>query len=186
MKSLRIILALLLAIAISNGYCQGTDSLFISQVKDFVFKEMGIELAGQFYTHRDTSDEPSYYVYVSLKDRVEKPFGINQDFVSFRSKWNADVRAMYYHNMGYEPFIYLAYCYSETPLNKRLMSYRKESVTMIAFHELMHNYITQLKLDFPYDFNEAVCDVVGNYAVLQYAKDSDKINLNIEIGRASC
>jgi hypothetical protein len=168
---------MLLAMETFNCSSQGSDSLFISQVKDFVFKEMGVQLEGQFYTHRDTSEEPLYYIYVSLKDRVEKPFGINQDYTSFHSKWNANVRSMYYHNMGYSPFMYLAYCYSDTPLNARLLSYRKESVTMIAFHELMHNYISQFKLDIPYDFNESTCDIIGNYGALKYAKESHSIDL---------
>ena len=177
MKPVRFILILSLLMTGFIARSQGSDSLFISQVKDFVFKEMGVRLEGEFYTHRDTSDQPLYYIYVSLKDKVEKPFGMQEDYITFHSKWDANVRAAYYHNMGYEPFIYLAYCYSDTPLNKRLLSYRKESVSMIAFHELMHNYIMQFKLDIPYDFNESTCDVIGNYGALKYAKDANKIKL---------
>ncbi len=170
-------LSLCMMLVANASHAQTADSTFIAGVKDYVFKEMNIVLDGTFYTHRDTSDQPLYYLYVSLKNKVEIPFGYNRKYATFNSKYDANIVATYRQNMGYATFLYLAYASSSTLLNKRLLSYRRESVTMIVFHELMHNYIEQFKLDIPYDFNEAAADILGNYGAKKYAADSHEINL---------
>ena len=156
---------------------QGSDSLFISQVKDFVFKEMGVRLEGEFYTERDKFDGPGTVEYISLKDRVEIPFILQTHRTPYDSSEQRYYQTPDYQRLGYSIFEYKTYATASTHLNKGLLSYRKESVSFIVFHELMHHFIMQFKLNIPYDFNESTCDVIGNYGALKYAKDSNKIKL---------
>ena len=154
------------------------DSLFIADVKQFVFKEIGMNFKGDFFTEWNTSDQPYYYLYVSLPDKVEKPKEFSSSFTYCRQ----DERCIRtgekeFQAQGYQTFCYKTYANSGTSLNKRFISYSPETKSFIIFHELIHNYISQKGIEMPYEFNEALSDVIGNYGTLKYFRDNNRTDL---------
>jgi hypothetical protein len=43
-------------------------------------------------------------------------------------------------------------------------------------HEFIHHYIRDLKLNIPFEYEEALGDVVGNYGAIQFGEVSDYLN----------
>lgn len=180
MKNKYIFLYLLLQFAFIHVFGAGNDSLFLKELKDFVFKEIGTELKGDFYTKWDTARKPYLYVYVSLPGKVECPSDLTAPFIYCGADENrAQKTESHFKEEGYHVFCYKTYANSAALLNERFMSYREETKCFIVFHELMHNYINQQKLIIPYELNEALSDVIGNYGALKYSEDSGETNLRI-------
>ncbi len=151
------------------------DSLqFVEQVKTFAYKEIGIELKGDLFTKSMEVDKPYLYVYVSKPDKIECPKEC-YNFISCNTDQElADQKSKEFQLKGYQTFCYKTYANSSAMLNKRFFQYPKEAESFIIFHELIHNYISQLEIKIPYDFNEALCDVIGNYGTVSFFK-SDRI-----------
>jgi hypothetical protein len=156
------------------------DTLFIQNIKEYVFKEIGTRLDGNFYTEWSKEEKPFLYLYVSLPDKIKRPPEQNSPFI-YCGTDEKRVRESekYFTEKRYHHFCYKAYANSAAMLNKRLLSYRNESKSFIVFHELIHNYLQQMKIKVPYEFNEAMSDVIGNYETLKYAADSGKISITI-------
>ena len=178
MKHVKLLLLVLL-FPFQNLFAGNIDSLIIDNIKRFVFKEIGVELEGNFYTEMKSSDDPYYYLYVSMSDRIAVPWEFLKAYQYCESKEAAYQKAYDNANKGYVTFVYYGRANSGTELTKTLLSYRKESLCFTIFHELMHNYKKQMNLDIPYDFEEALCDVVGNYGAMKYAKEMQITDFNI-------
>ena len=157
------------------------DSLFIAAVKKYFFKETGLELSGNLYTNRKANENPSYVLYVSEPDTVQcnalhstwkYPFEYHD------TEEQADWMKNQWRMKGYQAFVYKTYATSSTLLTNRFLSYSNEEKCFIIFHELMHNYIDQSKMKVPYDINEALSDVVGNYGSLNYTRFNLKTDLS--------
>ena len=158
-----------------------SDSLaFISDVKKFAFTEIGVDLKGDFYTKWSKEEKPYIYLYVSLPDKVQVPKEINTSFIYCEtSEEKALSKGSELNAKGYQTFCYKTYANSAAMLNKRLLSYSKADIAFIIFHELIHNYISQLHLNVPYEFNEAMCDVIGHYETLKYSQSTKNIDLKL-------
>jgi len=155
---------------------EGIDSIFISGVKNFVNREIGINLKSDLYTAYDSSNLPMYYVYISRADRIAKPDELNSFFIYCgHSETHALSIDSFYSSKGCQAFCYHAYANSSTVINERFMSYPEEARVFIMIHELMHNYIEEMKLKIPYEFNEALSDVVGNFGAMKYARETNKL-----------
>ena len=124
------------------------DSLYIDSVKKFILKEFKGRMRGNQYTQWDNDTAPNYYIYFSKTQQVAWPYRIaKSNFTTFY------------------------YCgHSVTRLNKRFAGYAKDAQCFIMFHELMHNYLEGYNTKLPYEFNEAVGDVLGSYGSLEFSK----------------
>ena len=147
------------------SHAQIYDSVFFDNVKDFIVVQFGHTLKHDYYDVWDRDTLPYFYVYVSKKDQIEAPEKF-QLLSTGHNTVNADSVSDFYTKSGYSTFIYKTYATSTALLNKRLVSYPKEAICFILFHELMHSYVESYAHYLPYEFNEAVSDVIGNYGCL--------------------
>ncbi len=155
------------------------DSLkFIEKVKQFAFKEIGVHLKGDFYTKSMEMDKPYVYLYVSLPDKIKTPPGYSDLYFCNTDEMFAGRKSDSLKLKGYQTFCYKTYANSSAMLNKRFLSYPLEAESFIIFHELIHNYLSQQEIKIPYDFNEALCDVIGNYGTLDFFKTNKQLDLN--------
>ncbi|HKR04642.1 MAG TPA: hypothetical protein VJY62_08385 [Bacteroidia bacterium] len=141
--------------------------------------ETGTNLDTNLYTAWKENDEPYFLLYISQTDTIKTPGWMKQQYPFFNCSSENEARQKETMYPGYHTFIYKSYATSSCEMNKRLISYRKESQCFIAFHELMHNYISRQNLNIPYEFNEALCDIMGNYGALQFSKNTKLIDRTI-------
>ncbi|MBI5540459.1 MAG: hypothetical protein HY951_10405 [Bacteroidia bacterium] len=176
---------------VTNSKC---DSTFIKDLKNYFFKETGFKLQGSFYTDSAKIEDSLYILGVSLPNKVEKPSYkqkisslmsflmksykikkedkyITYDFYSDNVLKRIKEKYKEYKKKGYHVLILNGNLNSMTLLNNDLPS-TKEGLSIIVFHELMHNYIDQKKYNIDIKYNEAICSVVGNYLALKYSIDT--------------
>lgn len=179
-KNIKLSLFFVLQIVCIAIHGTNNDSIFFDNVKRFAFKEMGDTVDADLFTKWKADDNPYYYLYLSDIDKVHNGrVGTEDPYIYCSSEKEALDKGNNFNSNYTTYFIYKAYMNSDALLNKRFISYRRESQAFIIFHELTHNFIIENKLDFPYEFNEALCDVVGNYGALKYAQSTKNINLKI-------
>lgn len=124
----------------------------------------------EFYTRWENKSEKTYYLYISKSDTVSKPQGI-PFFLFFGSeKYKADSAENVYKQMGYSTLIYATAGNSSALLSKPLLAYPPHSIAFIAFHELTHRYKTKTRSRLSYNFEEAACDIIGNYVSISFFK----------------
>lgn len=149
------------------------DSLFIDSIKKFSDQEFGIKFNATLFTRWAKTSKPLTYIFASLPNRVEKPSDFYSSYLFISSNLNqiADYE-LDFKNKGYSVFLYKTFANATAELNERIISYSKESLCFIVIHELTHNYFIQQNISLPYEINEAVCDVLGNYLTLKYIGNS--------------
>ena len=144
-----------------------SDSTLLQNVKKFIVNETGFALAKTFYDTWSKSEKPTVVVYVSLcdkvrsiDDKVSRYSGINEDF--------AKTLASRHESAGHHVFIYKTYATSVAELNNQFVSYSNEAKCFILFHEFIHHFRRDLRLAIPYEYEEALGDVVGNYGAMEF------------------
>lgn len=179
MIKIKILPILFLLFICTNVFPTNNDSLlFVEELKKFAFKEIGVELTGDLYTQWVKEEKPYIYLYVSLPDKVQQPVELTSPFIFFGAdEIAANEKALELQLSGYHTFCYKTYANSSARLSTRLLSYPREAISFIVFHEFIHNYIEQQFVKIPYEFNEALCDVVGNYGTLKYSQSTQNVNL---------
>ena len=157
-----------------NTFAIKKDSLFIEAVKQYFHKETGMVFLEHYFTEVD-STLPDKLLYVSYSNKIESPYGI-MGFFNYTDKLD-----LKYKSMRYETFCYSkSYANANAKLSERFLSYPNEAQVFVILHELMHNYIRQFKFKrIPYDFEEALCDIIGNYGSLDFAETENLIDLNL-------
>lgn len=148
----------------------GNDSLaYVEDVKKFTQEEFGHIFTGDLYTQWAESEEPFLVFFVSLPNRIKVPASLEGKYFFYvHSEDEANQWAIKFGEKGYQTFCYRTFANSACLLNKRLLSYPKEASTFIMLHELLHNYVFQKKINIPYQFHEALADVIANYGALKF------------------
>ena len=167
MKHVKLLLLLLLNFFSLLSIAQYKDSTLIIDLKKFIYDRSGVTLKRPFYEERSRYDVPHLYLYVSFADKVKS---ISERWwmgLTYSEK-DALEEELKYKEKGYPTFIYRTYGASDATLTSGFIAYSKEAKAFIVFHEFVHNYISQTKLWLPYDFQEALGDVVGLYGSLEY------------------
>ena len=179
MQKIKILSTIFLQFICIPAFSANNDSLlFIDELKKFAFKEIGVELTGDLYTQWVKEEKPYIYLYVSLSEKVQQPIELTSPFIFYRTdEIAANEKALELKEMGYHTFCYKTYANSAARLSNRLLSYPKEAICFIIFHEFIHNYLEQQFIKIPYEFNEALCDVIGNYGALKYAQSTQNVDL---------
>ncbi len=162
-----------------NASCSGTDSLiFIESVKQFAYRVAGIDSLPGFYTKWSSEEKPYLYVYFSETSRVALPDSFDAFYFFGTDERNAAAKIEEVKSNGYHAFCYKTYANSSAMLNKRFVSYPKDAIIFIMLHEFTHNYIKLKNLKVPYEFNESLADVVGNYGALEFAMNRGEVNMD--------
>lgn len=180
-----------------NSSCYSKyDTLLINELKSYFYKETDKILKGNFYTDTASNEDSLYCLCVSLPNKIEKPEEYSVKTSSLlkflmktypvkKSDLNVNPKYRYCHtikeikelskknrNKGYHTYYFDANLNSATLLNKNLFD-STEILSIIVFHELMHNYIYQKNFELSIYYNEAICSVVGNYLALKYARETN-------------
>lgn len=158
------------------------DSLFIADLKRFIYKEFGTDLNSKIYTEFDEEDKQQIMVLVSLPNKIEIPQELrNKETFRCNAIWiydeyEANRKASNYIAMGYHVSCFKVLGTPKADLTERFLSYNNEAKSYILFHELTHVYVNKF-LDIPYEFNESLADVIGNYGTLLYSQTMLNINI---------
>ncbi len=151
------------------SYCQVVNTTLIKDLKNFFFKEIGYVLKGDFFTKWDNKD--CFYLFVSPSDRIDDA---NETKKYTETSDNDTIK----DHASYDTLYYDVPADAGCKLRPEFTTYSPEGLAFVIFHELMHNFIIQKKLDIPYVFNEAICDIMGNYCTLDFAKSDARIHLH--------
>ncbi|HYI78493.1 MAG TPA: hypothetical protein VEW65_12805 [Chryseolinea sp.] len=164
LTSVFLVLFLIFDILASNG-----DSLFVQNVKQFIYSETNFNVDNSFFTLRSKSEKPYIALYISSSAAVRSPYkskyivyGINEEL--------AESTALKHQLLGHHTFLYKTYATAAAELNDRFTSYTKEAKCFIMLHEFFHHYKEKLNLAIPYEFEEAIGDVIGNYGTIEFIR----------------
>ena len=138
---------------------------------------LGLKLNEGFYkTWQQNVANFMYYLYVAMPDKLEKPAEVDDYIYIGTNEYAATQKARIYIDKGYHTLIYKTAGSSSTDLTTILLSYPMETIAFIAFHEATHQHIRSHKVYMPYVFEEACCDVIGNYATIALAKENKHLH----------
>jgi predicted aminopeptidase len=136
------------------------------------------------YTRWVKGDKPLIYLFVSRRDSVQCS-GRNNYFDFYdTAEFAARRKAAEYSQQGSDTFCYRTYGNAQAFLSRRLLSYPDEAIAFVVFHELTHNFFLRNGIRLAYGFEEAICDVIGNYGALEYAVKTscvDRTMITIQI-----
>lgn len=171
-------------------FAEKTDSFsLVDDIKRY-YMSTGVRLDTDLYTRWVKGDKPLIYLFVSSKDSIY--CSLSNDHFEFydTAEYAARRKACYYSQQGWDTFCYRTYGNSHALLSRRLLSYQDEAIAFVVFHELTHNFILRnVGVRIPYEFNEAICDVIGNYGSREYAMktgciDPAMISRQIDVNEA--
>jgi hypothetical protein len=142
------------------------------EAKEFIYAKANHELKKSFF--EDTvPDSPYIYLYVSEKAAIAKPPELSGNFLFFGHNIDsAGKAAARYDSSGFDTFIYKTNGNSKATINATLLSYEPEAIVFIIFHEYIHNFLHEKMIKIPYEFEEALCDVVGNYLTVDFLRQT--------------
>jgi hypothetical protein len=135
----------------------------LDSILKFIDRDLNLLVPASFY--RDTMKEKTmyHYLYISYPDTIAAPAW----FGSFKYLGTDSVKAYQlekqYADSGYHTMVYKTAGTSAAMLNSRLLMYPNEGFSHIVFHESIHNHLRQSKKKIPYEYEEALCDIVGVY-----------------------
>ena len=151
-----------------ESFSQNVDTILIKDLKNFFFKETGYELKGDFFTKWDSSDY--FILFVSPSERIDKPIEKKIYTETFNNDTLKD-------NPLYDTLFYDVPADARCKLRPEFTAYSSDGLAFIIFHELMHNFIRRKQIKIPYIFEEAICDIMGNYCTLEFAKSDPRITI---------
>ena len=153
------------------------DSSLISQVKQYILDKTDYKTRDQFFTAWSKDGKPTVIVYVTpstsigrLDDRSSMIVihGSNESF--------AKKTARRYDSLGFHTLMYKTYATSSAELSPRFLSYSPVEQCFIILHEFGHHYIRDKHLNIPFDYQESLCEVIGNYGTIEFASQSSAIS----------
>lgn len=141
----------------------------LHDISTYLKSEFGMEISKQFYTKWDENETGHHVVYFSKPDEIDghqRGFGDEKSAIDFRVKQDS---------LGFHTMIYHTYGSAAVRLSEHLLSYSEESIGFIGFHEATHTHFNNKGTRLPYSVNEAACDVLANYATVEFAKKDKRI-----------
>ncbi|MBI3233416.1 MAG: hypothetical protein HYZ42_05140, partial [Bacteroidetes bacterium] len=148
----------------------------IRDIEQYAKVTLKLKLKPDFYTLWEKQDSMTVYLYVSRTDSVLPIKGLST-YIYFGTNYKAADSAKHrYDSMKYETVLYKTAGNSGCRLTTRFLQYPPHALAFICFHELYHRHKQASKSKLPYSFEEATCDVLGNYATLDFFKEYSKTN----------
>jgi len=176
---------LLLFFFARNTLATGIDSLLIDNLKSYFQDATGYKPEKKLFTICSESNRPWVVLYISLGTKVASP----PDLIGMINSFGNDEEyarryAIRYNILGYHTFIYETYGTMLAEVSDRFVSYPPEAQSFIALHEFTHYYVrhrlSEMKdrsRPIPYNYEEALGDIVGNYGAIEFAKTSGGVHL---------
>jgi hypothetical protein len=159
-------LIVLLLLIPKGSFSQNVDTILVRDLKNFFFKETGCVLKGDFFSKWDRSDD--FILFVSPSDKIGNP----EEKKKYTRTINNDTLK---ENPSYDTLTYDVPADAACKLRPEFSTYSSDGLAFVIFHELMHNFIGQKHIKIPYAFEEAICDIIGNYCTLEFAKSDSRI-----------
>jgi hypothetical protein len=166
--------SLLLFVLCVSGFAQPLpDSLdkikFIRKAIDYIRKEEKLKVSPDFYSRYQPGATMLTYLYVSSPDSIVS--GMDSPFSFFGTNTQKALQEQkHYDSLGQHTLIYHTAGNSDAKINHRLLEYPKAAIAFILFHEAIHQHLKNSGISIPYEYEEALCDVNGNYGALLFAK----------------
>ena len=148
---------------------------FIENIKGYCRKELGMKLGSYFYTNWEIDDGYLFYVYVSEPNAVKVPEGIQEFYYFGTDAKAAQAASDNFALKGYHTMVYQTAGTSATLLNKGLMSYSMEAISLIVFHEALHVHLRETRRNIPLSIEEAAADVIAKYVTRDFQKTNDQV-----------
>lgn len=145
----------------------------INDIKKYCSLQQGLFLGQHFYTEWEAKDGLLHYVYVSKKDRIAVPEGMNEYYYFGTDEHAALEIASKFERRGLDTLVYKTAGSSATLLNKGLLSYSHEAIAVIVFHEALHVHLRILNRNIPLSIEEAAADVLAKYVAKDYIKNQN-------------
>ena len=134
---------------------------FIKKVSVLIKDSLKLKVGDEFYTRYSENDSMFSYVYVSRKDSICKV--TDGAFIYFGNHpHEAKIKADSFTKAGFDVMLYQTAGTSGAFISKRLLEYDSISIAFIMLHEAMHRHIANSHSNIPYEFEEAIGDVIGN------------------------
>jgi hypothetical protein len=178
MVAARVFLYLFLIIVLlpHSGKASVYDSTLISGLKDYILAESGYKTRDQFFNTWSEGGKPAVVVYVTPRNSVgalgqAKSMVIGVGYDEERAK----KVARRYDSLGFHTLLYKTYGTGRTELSPRFLSYSAESKSFIVLHEFIHHYLIDRKLNLPFEYHEALGDILGNYGTIEFSDRSSYV-----------
>src|ERR1039457_5779903 len=123
MNKLRLIILYIILLLSQSLRAANNDSLFISNIKMFIYEEFGTNLKYEIYTRFDKDDKPTVLIYVSLAEKIKSPESVYNNNVPLKNEIIAQEKEEFYKSLGYHVFIYKTYGFYIGQLTTRFLSY---------------------------------------------------------------
>jgi hypothetical protein len=148
----------------------------IENVKNYCIDTLGMDISTYFYSKWAKSEKSNYYLYVSEKTNISSHLKGARPYKAFGHNFKgAEIEKNKYAKLGFSTLLYQTYGTAATKLSNYFLSYSKESIAFIAFHEATHQHISK-NAKIPYSITEAACDIVGNYGTLKLFNENKSLS----------
>lgn len=177
--------------SIANKLLDYKDVAFFDKLKKFFSKEIRFELKDDLYSKYMNIPDTDYLIIISLPDKVEMPEQYKPGVFEKRNyldrpylfcgkdKDNFKKIESECIEKGYHTSCCNSTLSSKAYITEELTSLSEENKVHVVFHELMHNYIRQKKIRLQYNYEEALCEVIGNYFTLKFSMTNNDIDTEI-------
>jgi len=133
----------------------------IKHVSILLKDSLKLQTGEHFYTEFVNNDSMFSYVYISDKDSVKNV--LKDPYEYFGTHYTeAKIAADSFSRYGFDVMHYKTAGTSAALLNKRLLEYDSLSLVFILIHEAMHRHKKNSGAKFPYEYEEALGDVIAN------------------------
>jgi hypothetical protein len=146
----------------------------INRVRTYLVDSLGLEIGNHFYTRFFETEGMFSYVYISRRDSIKKT--TRDPFIYFGTDTvQAQIKANNARVNGFDVMLYKTAGTSEAFLNKRLLEYDDISLIFVLVHEAIHRHKQNTNSKLPYEYEEALCDVVANAYCGQLSNVKNKV-----------
>jgi hypothetical protein len=140
----------------------------IEDIKKYCKEELGLRLGAKFYTNWEAEEGMLHYVYVSKNNEIAVPDNLSEYYYYGTNENHAIRAAEKFKLKGYHTLVYKTAGTSAALLNKALMNYSLEAITVIVFHEALHVHLRSTSRTIPLPIEEAAADVFAKRISIQY------------------
>ncbi len=142
---------------------------YIQEIKEFFETITDTEIIGEFYSKWEANNKLYLYLYASKPNAIENIDHNSSRIFSGTDMNKALKKKVQLEKLGYHTMLYRTPANAQTRLTERLLSFDLDILAFYTFHEITHRYIRQMGF-VPYAWEEATCDLIGNYGALEFCK----------------
>ena len=143
----------------------------IDSIRKFIRTDLKLDIPEKFYTEWSKAKDSMYVMlYCSKGNKIERPDSNYMGGQYYDDENEAVRKSHQLDAMGYQTLVYKTAGMANDFLSRKLLSYPDEAIAFILFHEATHNDLRRANRRYiSYNYEEALCDAVANYACLRFA-----------------